>query len=139
MRFMLISRHHFFIGFIFLALCAGIINSVTDLAQMQAKRKTTPYFFGGDLFAPIKGANNNERFIGYLTDRNIDTDAVSMRFTQAQFTLAPTILDFNNPQHHFLLLDFQDPKQAIAKAQELNARPLKLSPQGILFAERSSL
>ncbi len=122
-----------------LAIIGGSIDVMHDLKTLFVKRRLHPYFFGGDLFAPIKGASGNEKYIGYLTDRDIKDDKVSMRLTQAQFTLAPVILDLGNSTHHFLILDFQDEKKAFAAAVQLSAKPLKRSPQGIIFAERQGL
>lgn len=124
---------------ILLAIAGGMTEVVRGLAAAEAKRQGHPYFFGGDMFAPLKGASGAEKYIGYLTDRNINDDQVSMRFTQAQFTLAPVILDFNNPNHRLLILDFQDEKKAVSTGIDLKARPLKRSPQGIIFAERLGL
>jgi len=129
-------RAIFFLALVSLAVLIGAVNTVRELITLSEQRAARPYFFGGEQFAPIKPAIKNERAIGFMTDRDINKDTVSMRFTQAQFTLAPTILDLNNPEHRFLILDFEDRQKAFAAAKQANARPLKISPEGIIFAER---
>ncbi|MBF0388280.1 MAG: hypothetical protein HQL20_10610 [Candidatus Omnitrophica bacterium] len=134
-----LTRQNIVFAFIGLAILWGIVGTVRELTALQAKRRAQPYAFGGEIFAGIKGATGSEKYLGYLTDRDINNDKVAMRFTQAQFTLAPLILDFNNPNHRLLILDFQDLKQAVALAEKMQLRLLKRSPQGLLFAERPGL
>jgi len=134
-----LNRHTILFAVITCAILFGLTGMAVDIFHFQAKRSLHPYFFGGELFAGVKGSLGDEKFIGYLTDRNIKDDAVAMRFTQAQYTLAPAVLDFDNATHRLVILDFQDEKQAFAAAIKLSARPLKRSPQGIILAERSGL
>ncbi len=120
-----------------LASTIGGVNVIRELSTMMALRAQRPYAFSGETFAPIKPAITDERAVGFITDRDIEKDpAASLRLTQAQFTLAPTILDLNNPGHRFLILDFTDRKNAMAATLQLKAKPLKISPDGIIFAER---
>ena len=137
LRMIVFSRHALITGLIALATAAGFIGVARELSDMYVRRQTHPYVFAGDIFAPIRDAAGNAWAIGYLTDRDIKSDAVSMRFTQAQFSLAPVVLDLNNPAHHYLILDFSTPQQAYAAAVQSKAKPLKISPQGIIFAERT--
>jgi hypothetical protein len=134
-----LNRHNIIITTIIGAIIYGLITMTLSLSEFYAKRRAHPYFFGGDLFTGIQGDQGSEKYIGYLTDRNINDDAVSMRFTQAQYTLAPVVLDFNNPDHRLLILDFQDVSKAVETARRLSLRPLKRSPQGIILAERPGL
>lgn len=130
------TRQHFVYTVIILACAWGLFCSLRELSILEAKRKVQPYTFGGDIFAGVKGATGSEQYIGYMTDRDIKDDKVSARLTQAQFTLAPLILDFNNPDHRLLILDFQDPKNLAGIGQKFTLRLLKRGPQGIALAER---
>ncbi|MEI6437472.1 MAG: hypothetical protein WCO69_01830 [Candidatus Omnitrophota bacterium] len=131
-----LTRQNIILAVISLSFAWGIIGTIRDLSALETKRRVKPYSFGGNIFAGVKGATGEEKYIGYLTDRDINNDKVAMRFTQAQFTLAPIILDFNNPAHRLLILDFNDLKLARAAAEKMKLRPLKVSPQGIILAER---
>ncbi|MBF0595594.1 MAG: hypothetical protein HQL22_11610 [Candidatus Omnitrophica bacterium] len=131
-----LSRRNFMLAIIAAAVLYGTGCGLIELCSMYAQRQTHPFFFEGDLFAGVKGATGGEKYLGYMTDRDINIDKIAMRFTQAQFALAPVILDFNNSNHRLLILDFQDLKQAVALAQKLQLKLLKRSPQGLLFAER---
>ena len=134
-----LSRQNIILTIIVISISCGMIGTMIGLSNSLAKRRAIPYSFGGDIFAGIKGANGTEKYFGYITDRNINDDKTAMRLTQAQFTLAPAILDLNNVNHRLLIIDFADEKQAIALAVKLTARPLKRSPQGILLVERPGL
>ena len=134
-----ISRRNIIISVITLAIAGELTGMIIDLVKFQAKRQLHPYFFSGEIFTGVKGSLRGETFLGYLTDRNIKDDAVPMRFTQAQYALAPTVLDFGNANHRLIILDFQDEKLAFAAAIKLTAHPIKRSPQGIILAERTGL
>lgn len=134
-----ISRTNLLFFIVAAAISFGLLKTTQSLSAAHAKRRAVPYFFGGDIFSGIQGALKNEQFVGYMTDRNIEDDKTSMRFTQAQFALAPSVLDLNNPNHRFLIMDFTDEKKAFAMAASLRIRPLKQGPQGILLAERPGL
>ena len=134
-----ISRQNIFVAIISGAIIFGLTGLFRDISASRLKRQAHPYFFSGEIFAGIKGAQGTETYIGYLTDRDINNDAVSLRFTQAQFTLAPAVLDFGNARHRLIILDFHDEKKALAEAITLSLRPLKRSPQGIILAERPGL
>ncbi len=134
-----LTRQNIVLSIISIALIGGAFETIRELTALHARRALQPYSFGGDIFAGVKGASGQEKYIGYITDRDIKNDKVSARFTQAQFTLAPVILDFNNINHRLLILDFQDLKQAAALGEKMKLRLLKRSPQGLLFAERLDL
>jgi hypothetical protein len=79
----------------------------------------------------------NVTFISYITDGDLQAPDRYKLFTQAQFVLAPTILDPENPNHQHVLLVFQDETHAWQTIKHMNRMPiLKNDNYGIIFAQR---
>ncbi len=123
-----------------LILCALIVfnyaSLIRDASILSAKRKRQPFYFSGTTFEAIRPLLKNVKYAGYCTDKDMDDKKNAALFSQAQYVLAPTILDLNNPAREFLIFDFSDEKKAISKIRELKATPLKRSPQGIIVAKK---
>ena len=101
-------------------------------------RQRHPYVFFGDQFRGIESFTGNAPFLGYYTDKNIELDPrAAMKFAQAQNVLAPSILDLNNTKHEFIIFDCSSPAVAMAKIQEIGAKPLKANPYGIILARNA--
>ena len=81
----------------------------------------------------------NHEIIGYYTDKEIYNNKNNAIFTQAQFILAPTILDYTNLNHELVLINCSKLNIALKKLKELKARPIKIHPAGIILAKRKSL
>ena len=84
----------------------------------------------------IKPLFQGERAVGYISDRNIDDKNIGAQFAQAELAIAPIMLDFNAPNHRFLIVDCQDERNAVAILKKFHARPIKRSNTGIIIAER---
>ena len=123
-----------------LVFCALIVfnyvSLIRDTSVLFAKRKRQPFYFLGTTFEAIRPLLKNVKYVGYCTDKDMDDKKNAAFFSEAQYVLAPTILDLNNPTREFLILDFSDEKKAISKIRELKAVPLKRSPQGIILAKQ---
>ena len=62
--------------------------------------------------------------VGYLTNRDLSPEKNDQEFLQAQYMLAPTILDVNNPRHEFNILDFTDLKYTVYAVKTLHLKPI---------------
>ncbi|VAW15103.1 hypothetical protein MNBD_BACTEROID05-671, partial [hydrothermal vent metagenome] len=58
------------------------------------------------------------------------------QFAQAQFMVVPTILELNNPDHKYLLFDYEKEADAFKKIKEINAVALKKNKFGIILAQK---
>ena len=74
--------------------------------------------------------------IGYYTDRDPDDKKTMAQFSQAQYTLAPIILEFNNTDHQFIVFDCSSENIALEKIRETNAVALKKNAYGIILARK---
>jgi hypothetical protein len=133
-------------GRIFLAAAVGfLIFNLYSISQETFKtikilqhRQRVPYVFLGDRFRGIENFVGQAPYIGYFTDKNLDDNRSARQFAQAQLVLAPSILDLNNTGHEFIIFDCTSPAVAMAKIQEIGAKPLKANPYGIILARNPS-
>ncbi len=116
-----------------------LINAVDFLAQTAAtrqKRKTIPYYFLGLKFAGLKEMFRNVPFAGYYTDRNLNEKTNAAEFAQAQYVLAPTILELNHTGHEWTFFDCASEEKAAAKIREIGAEPVKRNAFGIVITRK---
>jgi len=120
-------------------LAFNLYGAIKETAKLAKIRKRIPYTFTGDRFLGLDHFIGKAPAIGYYTDKNIEKDSrAAMQFAQAQFTLAPTLLDLNNLEHEFVVFDCSSPQTAMKKLQESGLSPLKANPHGIILAQRKN-
>ena len=127
-------------AFLFIAVVIILINtikSVQDIRQTQQKRKQIPFFFPGYKFSGLESIFKDIPSIGYYTDKDLDDEQHAAQFAQAQYILAPTILDWNNLDHDLILLECSNAETAWKKIREIQAIPLKRNNFGIILARRT--
>ncbi|MBF0569421.1 MAG: hypothetical protein HQL18_01430 [Candidatus Omnitrophica bacterium] len=120
-----------------LAAAAGLVQTVQQLNKLVPLRRERPFVFAGIIFEGARGIIAGEKYVGYLTDRDIKGDKnAAARFAHAQMALAPIILDLNNPGHRLLIIDCQNPQVAAVILAKIKARPLRQNGPGLIIAER---
>lgn len=124
----------------FLLIMAGFLAFNTwelagRAAKMHAIRRAQTYPFVGLQFSPVKDIIRPfpDR-IGYLTDKDLSEILPGMQFAQAQYVLAPAILDLNNTDHRYLLLDYADKKLMRKVTAEHQLVPLRQTRGGVILA-----
>jgi hypothetical protein len=115
-----------------LSLC--ILVSIFQLTVKILEHSQHQSSFLGNQFNEIAPAFKNVRKAGYYTDKNIEHILAIAQFEQAQYVLAPTILDLNNTQHPLVIFDCTTPQVAMQKINELGLKPLKMNSAGIILA-----
>ena len=117
------------------AISFNLIKTYEELSSFSLKRSSNPYIFIGSQFEGLRGTLKNTRKIGYLTDQSLDNKIAAAKFAQAQYILAPTILDFANTDLPFVIVDFKNPLNGMKKTYELNLAPIQRSSTGIILAK----
>ena len=74
--------------------------------------------------------------MGYYTDRNLKDKEDAKIFSHAQYRLAPTVLDFKNLNHEYILFVTSNEVIAWRIMKELNAQPLRRNKFGMILARR---
>lgn len=125
-----------FILILFVTVVCQAFSFHRQTTQFLKLRRFFPYQFSGYKFAELKIVFKNVAVVGYYTDKNMDNPRDAMQFAQAQYVLAPAILDFNNLDHKFIIFDCSSPQRAKEKIEGVGAVPLKVSREGIILALR---
>ncbi len=127
--------------FILIALGMMFYNGI-DLASTihihQEKRKHLPFYFSGYRFLGIESFFKGIKYAGYYTDRDLNEEEISAQYAQAQYILAPTILDLDYSQYKYILFDCTSESAAIAKIKKMAAIPLKKNQFGIILAQQTT-
>lgn len=117
-----------------------ILASVFDLYQAYSKaiaqlhdRTTIPLHSLGYQFIGLENVFKDIRTVGYYTDKDLDQPLAIAQFEQAQYILAPTVLDLNHTQYRWVIFDCTSPHAAMEAIQRLGFTPLKIN-HGIILA-----
>ena len=108
--------------------------SYKEIRLLRQIRRQVPYIFMGNKFLGLKAILKDAKSIGYYTDKNLDDNKPALQFAQAQYTLAPIILDLNNTNHSFVLFDCSSEEIALQKIKEAGLVPMKKNQFGIILA-----
>ncbi len=74
------------------------------------------------------------QFTGYYTDKNMELPLAIAQFEQAQYVLAPTVLELNNTALPLVIFDCTSPAIALAKIKTLGFQPVSANDSGIVLA-----
>ena len=114
-----------------------ILNSISlfqKISQMSAVRKRIPYLFMGYKFSGLSDILKDSTYVSYYTDKDMHERQNALQFAQAQYVLAPIILDRALLSHEYILLDCSSDKTALKKIEELGVLPVKRNQFGIILA-----
>ncbi len=105
--------------------------------QQVALRAKVPFYFQGLKFGGLEDIFQDVTAVGYFSDMNITEPAAAAQYAQAQYVLAPIILDLDYAQHEYILTNCRDPRKALAKMQELGTVPLRRNQFDIMLFKKS--
>jgi len=74
--------------------------------------------------------------IGFLTDKDMSAEKNDGQFLKAQYALAPLLLDLNNPNHEFLIIDPTSIFSALEINQDLKADFVHVNGFNKILAQR---
>jgi len=114
----------------------NIVQTAANLASIYPRKRPAAFHFAGDKFNGLQKLLKNEKYIGYYTDRNIEDTGPMMELLQAQHAVIPLILDPNNIEHRYIIVNCADIPAAIAKFKGLGARLLTQNNTGLFLVER---
>ena len=114
-------------------LCTAYIQATVQLTD----RTTVPLHSLGYQFMGLENVFKDIRTVGYYTDKDLTTNSTNTlaiaQFEQAQYMLAPTILDLNHTQYHWVIFDCTTTQVAMNAIKHLGFTPLKAN-HGIILA-----
>jgi len=75
----------------------------------------------GTQFAHFNQYLKDQESIGFLTSKDMSSENNDGFFSQAQYILAPVILELNNPKNQFNILDYEQKKHIIYAMRALKS------------------
>ena len=137
--FSYIKKYFSLRNFFLLPLAALIIVNIVvtgNKTYAQYQLRNSPSLEPGFQFSGLKKDLVDLRTVGYLTEKNISSENNDGQFMLAQYMLAPTVLDLNNPNHRYAILDCTRPETAAQLIKSLNGRVVSMTPFGKILIER---
>jgi len=125
-----------FTGVLLLWLGLNLLVFGKEVNTYEKLRQYLPGQFVGNNFLAFQPFLKETPIIGYYTDKNLSTTENDKRWTQAQFILSPTVLEAHNTNHRYIIFDCSTLTLAAEKMKSINAVPLKITPSGIILAEK---
>ncbi len=129
------QRDQLLLAAICLLLVLNIVKTTQKISSLIITRRNQPYVFTGDQFQGLKDILHHTTRIGYYTDKSLKNILIEAQFVQAQYVLAPVLLDLNALHHRFTIFDYEDSSTALEKIQQLGMVPLRRSSSGIILAQ----
>ena len=123
-------------GLVALLAAVNIVQTTMNLISIYPRRKPVAFNFAGDKFNGLQKLLKNEKYIGYYTDRNLDDPKPMTELLQAQHAVIPLILDPNNIEHRYVIVDCANIPAAVEKFKALGARPMTGNNNGLFLVER---
>lgn len=97
--------------------------------------KQSPVLEPGIEFKEFQDDLNKVKKAGFLTDKDMSPEKNDGQFLAAQYILSPTVLDLNNPNHTFAVLDYTNTEIAHKKIKSLGAIVIAVSPYGKILVK----
>ena len=111
----------------------NLCQAYTQAIHQLQDRTTIPLHSLGFQFMGLENVFKDIRTVGYYPDKDLKQPLAIAQFEQAQYMLAPTVLDLNHTQYHWEIFDCTSPQEAMRAIQRLGFTPLKVN-HGIILA-----
>ena len=126
-------------GAVALLAAVNIVQTARNLAAIYPRKRPVAFNFAGQKFDGLQKVLKDEKYIGYYTDRDINELGPMMELLQAQHAVIPLILDPNNIDHRYIIVNCANIPAAIEKFRRLGARPVSPNNAGLFLVERPGL
>lgn len=130
-------RRTLFFILILLVISFNLSEWPAEFKDAGLKTRTALRGFPGLKFSGLEEILAGVTAVGYITDKDLSVKENQLQFSQAQYVLAPLILDVNSLRHEFLLFDCTSEEKALAAIKAIGAVPLKRNQYGIILARKS--
>lgn len=130
------KRQLVFLILTFIIISINSFQLTRYLLDLNKIKKLIGIQFPGYKFAGLEEILRDEKYVGYYTDKDLKEDGPLKQFSQAQYVLAPIVLDSDNLDHAFVLFDCSSKEVALQKIREIKAVPFKMNQFGIVLAKR---
>lgn len=116
-----------------LAAAFNLCQAYNQAFQEASDHTTIPLHSLAYQFAGLETVFKDIHTVGYYTDKDLNIPLAVAQYEQAQYMLAPTVLDLNHTQWHWIIFDCTSPQAAISAMKRLGVIPVKIN-HGIVLA-----
>jgi len=122
-----------FFSLVLLTAGFNLVSAYTQAVGQLLDKKTVPFHSLGYQFLGLENIFKGVRTVGYFTDKDLHAPLAIAQYEQAQYMLAPTVLDLNHTQYRWVIFDCTSPQTALETLKTLGFTPLKIH-NGIILA-----
>ena len=122
------------LGLLLLSALASSVGLLVRTVNEYLHPSMSPLHGLTEQFTGLKRAFAHVPRAGYYTDKNMEHPLAIAEFEQAQYVLAPTVLELNNTSLPLTIFDCTRPEICIAKIKELKLVPISASSTGLILA-----
>ena len=122
-----------FLAFSILLASYDLVTTYAQAIVQLQDRNSNPLHSLGYQFKGLETIFKNVRTIGYYTDKDLNNSLAIAQFEQAQYMLAPTVLDLNQTKYRWVIFDCTSPHVALEAIKKSGLTPLKEN-HGIILA-----
>jgi hypothetical protein len=122
-----------FLTCLILSAIYNLLRAYAQAIDQLQDRTSVPLHSLGFQFMGLENVFRGVPTVGYYTDKDLDNPLAIAQFEQAQYTLAPTVLDLNHTQYHWVIFDCTSPQMAMGMIRHLGLTPMKIN-HGIILA-----
>lgn len=119
-------KHGLIAATLCIIICLNIHSTYQTLKTIEEKKEFIPMLFRGSYFKAFQADLNNIPFVGYVTDQNINHPKANEQFSQAQYMLAPTILDSSSTDYEYILIAHRISNISPETLIKLNVLPVRV-------------
>ena len=123
-----------FLVCIFLSLLISLSQLTVRAIMQYAHPAAMPLHSLAAQFTGLQSTLAHIPRAGYYTDKNMELPLAIAQFEQAQYVLAPTVLELNNTALPLVIFDCTSPAIALAKIKTLGFQPVSANDSGIVLA-----
>ena len=131
---MLLNARNFLLGCFALSAALSTVQLVQRTIEHRLSPAGRPLHSLSEQFVGLRKLFNQMPRAGYYTDKDLNLPLVIAQFEQAQYMLAPTLLEINNTSLPLVIFDCSSPQIALSKIRELNLVPVSASNTGLILA-----
>ncbi len=132
----ILNPSRLFAVIILIALLCNSFELFKDIETTRQARKKMPFIFQGFLFSGLEKFLPKVPSVGYFSDKDLDDSGDAARFAQAQYVLAPIVLDLDYQNHEWIIFDCTNESKAFEAMKLIGASPVKRNQFGIILARR---
>lgn len=116
-----------------------IVNSVRlwpEMSRIHSYYKLGYIQHIGHRFSGLKEQLKDAQTIGFYSDLDLNDTEGSKLLSQAQYRLAPIIVDYKNLNHPYVMFICSKPEVAFKKLNEMNLQPFISNKYGVIIGKR---